>query len=54
MRATTRVTGAAKNTVTKLLVDLGEACAEYQDVELTNLAYTRLVSCSGMETCHRG
>ena len=25
------MTGAAKNTVTKLLVDLGEACAEYQD-----------------------
>ena len=44
MRATTRVTGAAKNTVTKLLVDLGEACAEYQDVELTNLA-TKTVEC---------
>ena len=25
LRATTRVTGAAKNTVTKLLIDLGEA-----------------------------
>ena len=25
------MTGAAKNTITKLLVDLGEACAEYQD-----------------------
>lgn len=31
IRATVRMTGAAKNTVTKLLVDLGEACAEYQD-----------------------
>jgi hypothetical protein len=31
IRATVRMTGAAKNTVSKLLVDLGEACAEYQD-----------------------
>src|SRR5437764_11459138 len=31
IRATVRMTGAAKNTVTKLLVDLGAACAEYQD-----------------------
>jgi IS1 family transposase len=31
IRATMRMTGAAKNTITKLLADLGEACAEYQD-----------------------
>ncbi|HEV3282611.1 MAG TPA: IS1 family transposase, partial [Solirubrobacteraceae bacterium] len=31
IRATVRMTDAAKNTVTKLLVDLGEACAAYQD-----------------------
>ena len=31
IRATTRMTGAAKNTITKLLADLGEACADYQD-----------------------
>jgi IS1 family transposase len=37
IRATVRVTGAAKNTITKLLEDLGEACAEYQDGALTNL-----------------
>lgn len=37
IRATVRMTGAAKNTITKLLVDLGEACAEYQDGELVNL-----------------
>lgn len=29
--------GAAKNTVSKLLVDLGEACPEFQDSELVNL-----------------
>ena len=37
IRATCRMTGAAKNTVTKLLVDLGEACAGYQDRVLRDL-----------------
>lgn len=37
IRATCRITGAAKNTVTKLLVDLGAACAEYQDRVLREL-----------------
>ncbi len=37
IRAITRTTGVAKNTVTKLLVDLGEACAEYMDGEFQNL-----------------
>jgi IS1 family transposase len=37
IRATVRMTGAAKNTITKLLVDLGEACAEYQDGALQDL-----------------
>ena len=31
IRATVRITGAAKNTITKLLADLGAACAVYQD-----------------------
>ena len=30
IRATCRITGAAKNTVIKLLVDLGEICSLYQ------------------------
>ncbi len=42
IRSTVRVTGAAKNTVTKLLVDLGQACAEYQDGVFTNLSCTRI------------
>jgi IS1 family transposase len=42
IRATVRVTGAAKNTVTKLLVDLGQACAEYQDAAMTNLPCTQI------------
>src|SRR4051812_2685342 len=37
IRATVRMTGAANNTVTKLLVDLGSACAEYQDRVLRDL-----------------
>jgi IS1 family transposase len=34
IRATCRMTGAAKNTVTKLIVDIGQAAAEYQDGQL--------------------
>lgn len=40
IRATVRITGAAKNTVTRLLVDLGRACAEYQDKTLRELPCT--------------
>jgi IS1 family transposase len=42
IRATVRMTGAAKNTVTKLLVDLGAACAEYQDRALRDLPCTNI------------
>lgn len=42
IRSTVRITGAAKNTVTKLLVDLGEACAGYQDRALRDLPCTTL------------
>ena len=38
IRATVRLTGVAKNTVTKLLVDLGAACSEYQDRVLRDLS----------------
>jgi IS1 family transposase len=37
IRATCRMTGAAKNTGTKLLVDVGQAAAVYQDRVLRNL-----------------
>ena len=37
IRATVRMPGVAKNTVVKLLVELGEACAEYQHKALRNL-----------------
>ena len=42
IRATVRITGAAKNTVTKLLVDAGKACAEYQNETLINLDCKRI------------
>lgn len=42
IRATVRVTGAAKNTVSKLLVDLGKACSDYQDNALHDLPCKRL------------
>ncbi len=42
IRATVRMTGVAKNTVSKLLVALGTACSEYQDHALRNLPCKRL------------
>ncbi len=42
IRATCRITGAAKNTVVKLLSDVGEACAEYQNKTLRNLPCKRI------------
>jgi hypothetical protein len=37
IRLTVRMIGAAKNTVTKLLVDIGKACVEYQDANVKGL-----------------
>jgi len=42
IRATVRMTGAAKNTITKLLVDLGEACTDYQDAAMQDLPCQRI------------
>lgn len=42
IRATVRMTGVAKNTVTKLLVDLGAACSEYISRTLVNLPCKRI------------
>jgi IS1 family transposase len=42
IRAVTRLTGASKNTVTKLLVDAGQACADYQDRVMVNLTCRRI------------
>jgi DNA-directed RNA polymerase specialized sigma24 family protein len=37
LRATSRLADVSINTVTKLLVDVSTACAEYQDKTLQNL-----------------
>src|SRR5436305_578100 len=42
IRATCRMTGAAKNTVVKLLVDFGRACSRYQDETLRDLPCKRI------------
>lgn len=42
IRATVRMTGAAKNTVVKLLTDVGSACLDYQDQTLRNLTCKRI------------
>jgi IS1 family transposase len=42
IRATVRMTGAAKNTVVKLLADLGCACAAYHNRNVRNLRVRRL------------
>jgi IS1 family transposase len=42
IRATVRLTGTAKNTVSKLLVDIGRACTEYQDKVFRNLSCKRI------------
>ncbi len=38
LRATTRMAGCSINTVSKLLLDVGDACAEYQDRTLRDLS----------------
>src|SRR5688572_18245246 len=42
IRATVRMTGFAKNTIVKLLAEVGAACAEYQDRTLRNLPCKRI------------
>jgi IS1 family transposase len=42
IRATVRLTGIAKNTVAKLLVDIGRACTDYQDKAFRNLKCKRI------------
>jgi IS1 family transposase len=42
IRATVRLTGASKNTISKLLVTAGQACMAYQDRVLVNLNCKRV------------
>lgn len=42
MRATSRLADCSINTVTKLLIDVGTACSEYQDTAMRNLPCKRI------------
>src|SRR4051812_20722744 len=42
IRATVRMTGVAKNTIVKLLADLGRACAAYHHDQVRGLACKRV------------
>jgi len=42
IRAITRLTGASKNTVAKLLVDAGKACAAYHDANVRDVKAARV------------
>jgi hypothetical protein len=42
IRATVRMTGVAKNTIVKLLAELGTACEQYQNRALRNLPWKRV------------
>ena len=42
IRATVRMTGVSKNTIAKLLVELGAACSEYMNRTLVNLPCKRV------------
>jgi IS1 family transposase len=42
IRSTVRMTGVAKNTIAKLLADIGEACQTYHDSHVTGLKCKRI------------
>lgn len=42
IRAVTRLTGASKNTVSKLMIEAGQACADYHDKHVFNLKSQRV------------
>jgi IS1 family transposase len=52
IRSVSRMTGAARNTITTLLVQLGTACAAYQDEALRNLPSTRIECDEIWAFCH--
>lgn len=42
IRATTRISGVARNTVNRLIIEAGKVCADYQDRTLRNLPCERI------------
>jgi IS1 family transposase len=52
IRSTSRMTGVARNTVTKLLLDLAKVCAAYSDERLVSLPCKRLQVDEIWEFCY--
>ncbi len=52
IRATARICDVVKNTVIKLLVEVGEACSKYQDEHLRNLTCKRIQCDEIWAFCH--
>lgn len=52
IRATARMTGVARNTVTKLLLDLAEVCSQLSDERLRDLPCRRLQLDEIWEFCY--
>ncbi|MEN6335653.1 MAG: IS1 family transposase [Phycisphaerales bacterium] len=52
IRATVRMTGVAKNTVVKLLRDVGQACERYHDKVMVNLPCKRVQVDEVWSFCH--
>lgn len=52
LRAITRVTGCSINTVTKLLIDAGTACAAFQDSAIRNVKAKRVQCDEIWSFCH--
>ena len=52
VNAISRMTGVCKNTILRLLADVGRACAEYQDRALVNLTCKRLQADECWEFCY--
>lgn len=50
LRSVSRVTGVARNTITKLLVDLGSACMRYHNKHVRNVRVQRL-QCDEIWAC---
>lgn len=42
VRSTSRMTGVAKGTILRLLAEVGQACADYQDVTIRNVKASRV------------
>src|SRR5436309_2118924 len=52
IRATCRMTGAAMNTVLKLLAEIGEACAAFHDRTVRNVQAQKLQADEIWSFCH--